>query len=100
MNNIVDFRTSSSDFATYLILKGYDYQYIEIVVDKKHYNRLKAFIHFNGNKEELIKLQQKYENGDVLVEPKIFSITRKKLNNIINKQLNTYRLLHQDIKNK
>ena len=89
-----DYRTSNSDFATYLLLQGYEYQSIEITIDKKHNDRLKAFIHFKGNKEILIELQDKYENGNVLVEPKLFSITRKKLNKVIKNKLNEYRRVH------
>ena len=89
-----DFRTSSSDFATYLMLQGYDLQYIEVIADKRHYNRLKAFIHFKGIKEILIELQRKYDSGNVLVEPIAFSITRKKLNKEIKDNLDKYRLTH------
>lgn len=88
--NKVDFRFSDSDFATYLMLKGFTHTYIEVTYDKKH-DKLKAFTHFEGNKDTFIMLQNEYEKENILVNPRNFSITRKKLNNIIKDKLNEYR---------
>jgi hypothetical protein len=90
MMDKVDFRFSDTDFSTYLILKGYSPTYIEITNDKK-LNKLKAFTHFEGYKEDFIYLQNEYEIGNLLVNPKDFSKTRKKLNELIKSKLNEYR---------
>lgn len=93
MNDILekkDLRFSDSDFVTYLILQGYNYTDIEITYDKKH-NKLKAFTHFQEDKEVLIKLHNDYNDGKLLVNPKDFTFIRKKLNNEIKIKLNKYR---------
>lgn len=91
---IVNFRFSDSDFSTYLILKGYEPKEIEIIYDKRH-DRLKAFTHFEGKKEDFIKLQSEYKQGEILVNPIEFSKTRKELNTIIKNKLNEYRELNK-----
>lgn len=87
----VDFRFSDTDFSTYLMLNNYIPTFIEVIYDKKH-SKLKAFTHFNGDKETFIALQTEYEKGNILVNPKDFSFMRKKLNNLIKDNLNEYRL--------
>ena len=90
-NNIVDFRFSDTDFATYLALKGFTPIYVEVIFDKKH-EKLKAFTHFKEDRAVLIELQHKYRDGDAIVNLRQFSSKRKELNNIIRNKLNEYRL--------
>jgi hypothetical protein len=90
INEMVDFRFSDSDLATYLILNGYESISIEVIYDKRN-DRLKAFTHFYGDKDMFIKLQNEYENDRLLVNPKEFSKTRKQLNLKIKEKLNQYR---------
>jgi len=78
MNSIVDFRFSDSDFATYLTMIGYDYKSIEITEDNRHDKRIKAFIHFEGEKKALIELHNVYLNGSVNINLKDYSQTINK----------------------
>lgn len=91
-NEIVNFKYSDSDFVTCLILNGYKVNYIEISEDKRNGNRLKAYSHITGNKEELIKYYNSYINGDIRVNPREFSLERKKLNKLIKIELEKYKL--------
>ena len=85
----VIFRFSSSDFSTYLMLQGYEPLYIKVSFDKRH-NRLKAFTYFEGVKADFIKLQKEYDSNNISVNPKEFSIMRKKLNTNIKNELAKY----------
>jgi hypothetical protein len=88
---INNFRVSDSDFATYLTILGYKIKNIEVKQDKKHNNKLKAFIYFEGEKIELVKLQNDYINDKkVEISLKEFSINRQKVNKLIKKKLNNY----------
>lgn len=90
MQNQVDFRFSDSDLSAYLLMKGYIPSYIEVKVDKRHRDKLKAFIHFNGDKDEFIKLQEDYNNKEVSINLKEFSIARQQINKMIKNELVTY----------
>lgn len=81
----VNFRYSDTDFIAYLISIGHEYNNIEITRDKN--KQLKAFVYFQGNKEDLIRLQNNYKNG--LVEANIleFANNRKKMVKIIKTEL-------------
>ena len=89
-NNIVDFRFSDSDFATYLTMIGYKYKSIEITEDNRHDKRIKAFIHFDGDKEELIELHNVYLNGSVNINLKEFSIAKQLINKVIKAEIRKY----------
>jgi hypothetical protein len=90
MNNIVDFRFSDSDFATYLTMIGYEYKSIEITEDNRHDKRIKAFIHFDGEKEKLIELHNIYLNGKVNINLKEFSIAKQYINKAIKEEISKY----------
>lgn len=91
MENKVDFRFSDSDLAAYLLTLGYEPTYIEIVQDKKHGNRLKGFTHFEGDKEEFIKIQQNYRNKTIELNLTEFSIARRKVNKLIKEKINEFK---------
>lgn len=93
---INNFRVSDSDFATYLMILGYNINDIEVKEDKKHCNKLKAFIYFEGDKTELIKLQQDYINDKKIeISLKEFSINRQQLNKLIKNKLNIYKSINK-----
>jgi len=85
MNN---FRTSDSDLAAYIITLGYEPSYVEVTKDKKHGGRLKAFTHFDGVIEELIKIQHECKNKNINVNLKDLSIARQRINKIIKLEIN------------
>lgn len=91
-NEKVIFRFSDSDLSAYLMMLGYNPKSIEIIQDKKHYGRLKAYICFEGNKEDLIHIQNQFNNNEIKVNPKTFSIMRKKLNKMINLEIKKYKM--------
>jgi len=85
----VDFRFSDSDLSAYLLLLGYEPSYIEVINDKRH-SRIKAFTHFNGYKDDFIKLQQEYQNSKLDVDLLKFSIARQKINKLIKHEIKLY----------
>lgn len=87
---LTDFRISDSDLCAYLMTKGYEPISIEVKEDKRHANRLKAFTHFLGSKEDFITLQNDYENNKVHINLKEFSIARQKINKLIKNELDCY----------
>ena len=89
MNN--EFRTSDSDLSTYLLILGYKISYIEVTIDKRHDNKLKAFIHFDGEMSELINIQSKCKLGEIKINLKDFSINRQQINKIIKNKLSEYK---------
>ena len=89
-NNLVDFRFSDSDFATYLTMIGYEYKSIEITEDTRHDKRIKAFIHFDGDKKELIELHNVYLNGSVNINLKDFSIAKQTINKAIKVEIRKF----------
>lgn len=84
----VNFRYSDTDFIAYMITLGYEYKNIEIVRDKR--NKLKAFVYFSGDKNELINLQNEFKNGKAIINPLDFSINRKKISKLIKSELLKY----------
>jgi len=69
---------------------GYDYKSIEITEDNRHDKRIKAFIHFEGEKNELIKLHNVYLNGSVSINLKDFSIAKQSINKIIKGEIRKF----------
>ncbi len=59
----VEFRYSDSNFCAYLMYLGYSPIGFDIV--EKRGNKPKVFIHFEGEKDILIQLQQDYKNNNV-----------------------------------
>lgn len=87
MENKYDFRFSDSDLAAYLVVLGYEPSYVEIVVDKKHNNRLKGFIHFQGDRKDFIKLQEEYRNNKVEINLLDFSLARQRINKMVKSEI-------------
>lgn len=90
-NELKNLRFSDTDLSAYLITLGYEVSQIEVVKDKRN-NKLKAFVHFLGNKDELINLQNKFNNNQVMVVPKEFSKAKKKLNKLIKAEIIKYEI--------
>jgi hypothetical protein len=87
MEDKYDFRFSDSDLAAYLVVLGYEPSYVEVVVDKKHSNRLKGFIHFIGDRDDFIKLQEEYKNNKVEINLLDFSLARQRINKIVKSEI-------------
>lgn len=85
----VDFRYSDTDFVAYLLTLGYDYTYFETVRDK--HNKLKCYVHFSEDKDELISHFDKYMNGEVVANV----LEMKKNRKIISKLIKSELLRHQ-----
>lgn len=85
------FRFSDSDLATYLLMLGYIPIDIEVKEDKKHNDRLKAFICFEGLRKDFIKYEDDYKNNQVKINLKDFSIHRQKINKMIKDKINIYK---------
>lgn len=79
----VDFRFSDSDLAAYLVILGYEPTYVEVIADKRHNNRLKGFIHFKGEKDEFLRLQEQYRDKKVEINLLDFSLARQKINKLV-----------------
>ena len=84
----VNYRYSDTDFTAYLMTLGYIYNEIEIVRDKN--KQLKAYIHFEGKKEDLIQLQNNYKDGIVQANILDFTNNRKKITKIIKSEILKY----------
>lgn len=84
----VNFRYSDTDFIAYMMTLGYEYKNIEVTRDRQ--NKLKAFVYFSGDKNELINLQEQFKNGKAIVNPLNFSINRKKISKLIRSELIRY----------
>jgi len=61
--NKVNFRYSDSNLCAYLYYLGYCPVEFDIV--EKRGNKPKVFIHFEGNREVLIQLQNEYKNNNI-----------------------------------
>jgi major membrane immunogen (membrane-anchored lipoprotein) len=97
LNEIVDFRFSDSDLAAYLLMQKYEPTYIEVKVDRRHNNRLKAFIHFTGERGKLINIQRAYRDKTVEINLKDFSIARQQINKIVKNALAEFQERLKDI---
>jgi len=84
----VNFRYSDTNFISYLITLGYKYNKIEITKDKN--NKLKVFIHFKGEKEELINLHNNFINDNANINVLSFSKNRKQISKTIREEIVKY----------
>jgi len=86
----VNFRYSDTDFIAYLITMGYEYNKIEI--DKDRDKHLKAYIYFEGEKDDLIQMQNDYKSGLVSANVLDFSNNRRKITKIIKAEILKYQV--------
>jgi hypothetical protein len=84
----VDFRYSDTNFISYLITLGYKYNNIEISKDKDY--GVKVFIHFMGEKDELINLYNEFINDKANINVLSFSKNRKQISRIIRAEIAKY----------
>lgn len=89
MQNKVNFRYSDVDFVSYLMTIGYTYDSIEIVKDKRN-NQLKGYVHFIGDKEDLLYHFNQYNNG--LANANVLGLrqNRKKITKLIKSEILIY----------
>ncbi len=84
----VDYRYSDSDFVSYLLTLGYKYTWIEVT--NKPTGELRAFVHFNENKDELLENYKSYKDGNVRIDILEFSKFRRVLNKAIKLELSNW----------
>jgi len=84
----VNFRYSDTNFISYLITLGYKYNNIEIKKDKDY--GIKVFVHFKGEKEELINLYNNFINDNANINVLSFSKNRKQISKTIRAEIAKY----------
>lgn len=89
MTNKVDFRYNDMDFIAYLLTVGYEYTSIEVALDNRT-NKLKGFMHFEGDKNELLDLYNQYKNEELLANVVQMKNNRKKANMLIKSEIIKY----------
>lgn len=89
MTEKVDFRYSDMDFISYLMTIGYEYSFIEVVRDSR-INKLKGYVHFNEDKEELISIFENYKNETLTANVAQLKNNRKKINKLIKSEILKY----------
>lgn len=90
-NEKVIYRYSDNDFVAYLIMNDYKMKSIDITKDKRHFNRIKAYVNIEGNKNDLIKLHNDYKNNLLTVNLIEFSKSFKYVNKIIKQEIKKYK---------
>lgn len=73
MTNKVDFRFSKPEFCAYLMLLGYTPTQIETQVKERYFNSVKVFFHFNGYKEEFLRIKDEFDKGNLQVNLKDYT---------------------------
>lgn len=84
----VNFRYSDTDFIAYLLTLGYKHNQIEVQRDR--YNKIKAFVYFEENKEQLLKLSNQYQNGSLNVNVLEFTKNRRRITKLIKSAIFKY----------
>jgi len=84
----VNFRYSDTNFISYLITLGYKYNNIEITKDK--HDKIKVFVHFMGEKDELINLYNNFINDNANINVLSFSKNRKQISKTIREEISKY----------
>lgn len=84
-----NFRSSDSDFASYLFSLGYRPMFIEVKKDSKE--KYKAFIHFKENKDLLTDLENKYNSQKIEINLKQYSLARKEINRLVNSAIRLFK---------
>lgn len=86
------FRYSDRDFAAYLMTIGFDFKEIEVTRDRKT-GKPKVFIHFEGLRDELIKLYDDYQEKEIRINLHRLSNNKIKLNKFIQSEILKYQAL-------
>ena len=87
---LVNFRYSDTDFIAYLMTLGFTYNKIE--VERTREKKLKAYVYFAGEKNDLIQIQENYKNGLAQCNILDFSINRKIIVKLIKSELLQYQV--------
>lgn len=85
----VDFRYSDVDFISYLLTIGYEYSYIEVVRDNR-INKLKGYVHFHEDKDELLSIFEDYQNEKISENVMKLKNNRKKITKYIKAEILKY----------
>lgn len=86
--NKVEFRYSDSNFCAYLVYLGYSPIGFDVV--EKRGNKPKVFIHFKGDKDNLIQLQRDYKNNNVQLNLIEYGKCKDSVLKMVKQQLNNY----------
>jgi hypothetical protein len=89
MTEKVDFRYSDIDFISYLVTIGYEYTHIEVVRDNRT-NKLKGYVHFFEDKNELMSIFEDYKNEILTGNIVQLRDTRKKIHKFIKSEILKY----------
>jgi len=84
----VTFRYSDSNFCAYLVYLGFEITGFDIV--EKRGNKAKVFLHFEGVREELIDLFNKFHTNDIQVNPNTFGKSKNVVLKIVKEHLHKY----------
>lgn len=85
---LVNFRYGDTDLAAYLMTLGYEYDKVEVERDRDR--KLRAYIHFYGDKDNLIRSQNEYRDGTAIGNISKFAANRKKIVKTIKSELLRY----------
>lgn len=87
MTERVDFRFSKPELCAYLMLLGYTPTKIETQVKERYFNNIKVFFHFEGYKEDFIKIRNDFENGNLEVNLKDYNDKLIEIKRIIREEV-------------
>jgi len=82
------FRYSDSNFCAYLNYLGFEYIGFDIV--EKRGNKPKVFLHFEGDKEEFIKIYQNYQSNNISINLIEFGKSKNSILKIVREHLGNY----------
>ena len=85
---MVNFRYSDTDFISYLVTIGYEYNKIEITRDRS--GKLRAFVYFEGDKTKLIEMYNEFKNKRTKIDPYQYSLNRKSISKLIKSEILKY----------
>jgi len=82
------FRYSDSNFCAYLNYLGFEPVGFDIV--EKRGNKPKVFLHFKGDKEELISLYKNYQSNNISINLNEFGKCKNNILKIVRDHLGNY----------
>lgn len=86
--NKVEFRYSDSNFCAYLNYLGYSPIGFDVI--EKRGNKPKVFLHFEGDRDELVCLYQKYQINDIKINLLEFGKCKNIILKIVREHLTNY----------
>lgn len=84
----VNFRYSQSELIAFLILKGYKYNKIEVVKNNRHKDKYRVYFYIEGDKNNLIQLENDFKNKDLSINIKEYIKILKNIKEVIKVNIN------------